>query len=319
MNNSNKKIAVVGAGYWGKNLVRVFNELGFLKIVCDSDKAILEGKKAQYPGIEITKHFSEVLKDKDIKAVVIATPATVHYSMAKEALLSGKDVFVEKPLALEVEQGRELVELAKRNNLILMVGHILHYHPAILKLKEMISRKELGEIRYIWSTRLNLGKLRKEENVLWSFAPHDISVIIDILGLPQKVSSKGKSYIDKNIHDVTLSILEFKANQSAHIFVSWLNPFKEQKFTVIGSEKMAVYDGVDNKLVTYFHKVKNYKDKDPEAIKAEAEIIKFSLKEPLIEEAKHFMECIEKRSKPITDGEEGLRVLEILEVCQKSL
>jgi len=312
------KIGLIGAGYWGKNLLRVFSELQALKVVCDTDKDILEKRKKQYPGIEFSSDLSEVLK-KEINAVVIASPVGTHYEIAKKCLESKKDVFVEKPLALKLDQGQELVDLAQKNNLILMVGHLLHYHPAIVKLKEVINRGELGSIRYIWSNRLNFGKLRPEENVLWSFAPHDISLILNILGEPKKVSAMGRAYLKQDVPDTTLSVLEYGDNLAAHIFVSWLNPFKEQKLSVIGSEKMAVFDGINNELIIYSHKINFKKDKGYEAIKAEGETMDFENKEALMEEAKHFLDCIEQRKTPKTDGKEGLRVLRILDLCQKSL
>lgn len=314
-----KNIGIIGAGYWGKNLVRVFNELGVLKMVCDLDKKNLNKIKEDYPKLKLTKNFLDILRDKEIKAVVIATPAISHYKLTKRALDYKKDVFVEKPLALKVKEGEELVRMAKEKKLILMVGHLLLYHPAIVKLEEIIKKEELGEIRYICSNRLNFGKLRREENVLWSFAPHDISVIIDILGIPQKVRAVEKSYLGKGIPDVTISIFEFKKNQAAHIFVSWLNPFKEQKLSIIGSKKMAVFDGIKNELVIYSHKIKNYKNKNPEAIKAKGKLIKISSREPLKEEAKRFLECVKTRKISKTDGREALNVLRVLNACQQSL
>lgn len=313
------KIALIGAGYWGKNHLRVFNQLAVLKTVCDLNEKILEDRKKEYPELRFTTDISEVLEDREIKAVVIATPAIAHYELAKKALERGKDVFVEKPLALNLEDGRELVKLAEEKNLILMVGHLLHYHPAVIELKSMIDKGELGEIRYVCSNRLNLGKLRQEENVLWSFAPHDISIIIDILGMPQKVSAIGKSYLQENVPDVTLSILEFEKNKTAHIFVSWLNPFKEQKLSIIGSEKMAVFDGVENKLVIYPHRIRNNEDGAPELIKADGQLIDIPFRETLMEQAKYFLRCLENREKPKTDGKNGLNVLKVLDECQKSL
>jgi len=300
-------------------LVRVFHELGVLQTICDSDKKVLKERLKVYPEVETTTNFSEVLNDKAITAVVIAAPAATHYTLAKQALLSGKDLFVEKPLALNMKEGEELVTLAKKEKRILMVGHLLLYHPAIVKLKGIIKRGELGTIRYVWSHRLNFGKLRREENVFWSFAPHDISVIIDLLGLPNRVSATGKAYVQKNVVDITLSALEYKHGESAHIFVSWLNPFKEQKLTITGSKKMAVYDGVQNELVVYPHIVTLHKNKNPEAINGEGEVIKCSSEEPLMEEAKHFVECVQKRKVPKTDGKKALDVLRVLEACQKSL
>lgn len=312
-------IALIGTGYWGKNLLRVFNQLGVLSMVCDLDEEILKQKKQEYPNIEITTDFSRVLKDKNIKAVVIAAPAASHYELVKKAFESGKDVFVEKPLALNVDQGEELVRIAEEKSLILMVGHLLHYHPGVNKLKEMIKGGELGQIRYIWSNRLNFGKMRSKENVFLSLASHDISLIINILGMPKKMSALGKAYLQDNIPDTVLNFLEFRENQAAHIFVSWLNPFKEQKFCVIGSEKMVVFDGVKNELIVYAHQIKWNNNKNPEAIKAEPQLIKIPDKEPLIQEAEHFLECIKQRKKPITDGKEALSVLKILDSCQKLL
>ena len=322
----NINIAVIGAGYWGKNLIRVFNKLDVLKIICDLDKKILAERKKEYPNLQTTADFKKILKDKGIKGIVIATPAVTHFKLAKQTLLAKKDVFVEKPLALKVEEGKELVKLAKKKKLILMVGHLLLYHPAIVKLEGMIKKGELGDIRYIYSNRLNFGKLRTEENVLWSFAPHDVAVILDlienILGMPKKiiVMATGKHYLQEKIPDVTLSFLEFGKNKSAHIFVSWLNPFKEQKFCVIGSKAMAVFDDqIKDKLLIYRHKVNHTKDGRLEAIKAEGEVIKIKEKEPLREEATHFLNCLKTRKKPKTDGQEGLEVLKILTACQKSI
>lgn len=320
-----KNIGLIGAGYWGKNLVRVFFELGVLKIICDLDKNILAERKKEHPGLEITEKFNDILNDKDIKGVVVSAPAVLHYKLTKKALLAGKDVFVEKPLSLKVKEAEELVKLAKKDKRILMVGHLLLYHPAIKKLKELIKKKELGEVHYIYSNRLNFGKLRTEENVLWSFAPHDVAVIIDlmedILGMPKKVNviSVGKSYLQKKIPDTTLSFFQFNKGKAAHIFVSWLNPFKEQKLSIIGSKGMVVFDDQSQEKLTLFkHKI-GWKKEIPEAIKDEGQVIKIGNEEPLKEEAKHFFKCIAKRKKPITDGTEGLEVLKILDACQKSI
>lgn len=314
------KVAVIGTGYWGKNLVRVFYDLNVLKTVCDIDKKRLKEIKKLYPSLETTTNFSSVLADKEIKAVVIATPAVTHFKLAKEALLAEKDVFVEKPLALTLKEGKKLVEISEKKKLILMVGHLLLYHPAIVKLKEMIKKGKLGEIRYIFSNRLNFGKLRKEENVLWSFAPHDISIMIDFLGIPKRVMAIGKSYLQKNIPDITLSFLEFGGKKAGHIFVSWLNPFKEQKLSIVGSKAMAVFDDQsDKKLILYHHKVKWEKNKVPTALKGNGRVIKIPQKEPLAEEAKHFIFCVKNRKRPKTDGKEALNVLLVLDACQKSI
>lgn len=319
MESNKKNLGLVGAGYWGKNLIKVFNKLGVLKIICDIDRRVLAERKKEYPEIKTTANFSEMLKDKTLKAIIISAPAATHYQLCKKALGTKKDVFVEKPLALKIEEGKELVELAQNKNCILMVGHLLLYHPAIVKLKKIIKKGELGEIRYIWSNRLDFGKLRREENVLWSFAPHDISIIIDLLGMPKRVIAVGKSYLQKNIPDTTLSFFEFDKGKTAHIFGSWLNPFKEQKLAVIGSQRMAVFDGVKNELVVYSHKIKKRKNKNPETIKAKGKILKISKKEPLLIEAEHFLECLRKRKTPRTDGKEALLVLRVLDASQRSL
>jgi len=322
-NNSSgeqKCIALIGAGYWGKNLVRVFYELGVLRTICDINEKNLLDRKKEHPNLEITKDFSDVLTDKGIKALIVATPAITHYDICKKAILAGKDVFVEKPLALKIGEAAELVELAKKQKKILMVGHLLLYHPAVIKLKELIRADELGDIRYIYSNRLNFGKLRKEENVLWSFAPHDISVIVDILGMPNMITSIGKAYLQKDIPDMAMNIMEFKGNKAAHIFVSWLNPLKEQKLSVIGSKAMAVFDDqAKDKLVIFRHAVKWLENGYPEAAKAEGEIMEIGKEEPLKEEARHFIECVENRAKPPTDGASALNVLKVLDACQRSM
>lgn len=312
------KLALIGAGYWGKNLVRIFSQLGVLKTVCDLDEHILEEIKKEYPRLQVTTDFGEVLKNKKINAIVIATPSATHYDLTKRVLNSGKDVLVEKPLALGTREGQELLRLSQKKKLILMVDHLLLYHPTLLKLKELIRREELGNIRYIWSNRLNFGRLRQEENVLWSFAPHDISVIIDILGMPKETRATGNSYLQENILDTTLSFLEFESGEAAHIFVSWFNPFKEQKLVVIGSKATAVFDGVRNELIIYSHKVE-WKNGEPKALKAKGKVIVTSKEEPLMVMAKHFLECTEKRKPPKTDGMEALGVLRVLNACQKSL
>jgi UDP-2-acetamido-3-amino-2,3-dideoxy-glucuronate N-acetyltransferase len=228
---------------------------------------------------------------------------------------------VEKPLALRVHEGKELVELAKTLNLTLMVGHILEFHPAIIELKRLVDTGMLGKIQYINSSRLNLGKLRTEENILWSFAPHDISVILRILGeAPTRAAAQGGSYLNPPIVDTTLSTLEFPSGVKAHVFVSWLHPFKEQKFCVIGSERMAVFDDLEpeKKLILYSHRV-NWMDRKPVAERDGGKVISVPKEEPLRRECEHFLECIRHGSHPITDGESGLRVLEVLDACGRSL
>jgi len=314
------KIAVVGGGYWGKNLVRNFAELGALHTLCDITPQVREECARQYPGIVATDNLASVLEDDQITAVVIATPAAEHYRMTKLALQAGKDVLVEKPLALKLEKGQELAELAAANKRILMVGHILEYHPAVRKLVEMVRSGDLGKIHYIYSNRLNMGKLRTEENVLWSFAPHDIAVIMRLLDeKPQAVSATGGEYLNNQIADVTLTNLFFKSGVQAHIFVSWLHPFKEQKLVVVGSEKMAVFDDMaSDKLKLYPHKV-SWVGRRPVAEKAEAEIVPVVTEEPLKAECKHFLHCVKERIEPLTGSDNALAVLAVLTASQQSL
>jgi len=320
LNTESPKVAVIGSGYWGKNLVRVFHGLGALSCVCDVEQGALARASQEY-GTRTTQVFDEVLQDESISAVVIAAPAVQHFDLTRRALLRGKDVFVEKPLALRAVDGRELVELAAARHRILQVGHILEFHPAISELKSLISAGELGRIQYIYSSRLNLGKLRTEENILWSFAPHDISAILFLLAeSPSRVCAQGGSFLNPPLVDTTLSTLDFPSGVKAHIFVSWLHPFKEQKLAIIGSEKMAVFDDVraEGKLMLYSHRI-NWLDRKPIAQKDAGHAVAISADEPLRLECEHFLECVRTRKHPRTDGESALRVLEVLEACERSL
>ena len=314
------KVAVVGYGYWGKNLVRVFHELGALAAVCELRDPARREVETKY-GVPTLADFESLLADDKLPAVVIAAPAAQHFEMARQALARGKDVFVEKPLALSSVEGRELVELASSAGRILMVGHILEYHPAIRELKRLIAEGELGQIRYIYSSRTNLGKLRTEENILWSFAPHDLSAICSLLGeVPVQVASHGGSYLNSEVFDTTLTTCRFKSGVQAHIFVSWLHPFKEQKLAVVADRKMAVFDDVEpeRKLVLYSHRI-DWRGRVPVAQRAEGEVFPLAKTEPLHLECEHFLECVRERTRPHTDGESGLRVLEILEACEESV
>ncbi len=313
-------IAVIGSGYWGKNLVRNFHQLGALKLICDKNETVLDNFKEQYPDVDTCLALTDVLRRKDVRGVVIATPAETHFTLAREALLAGKHVFVEKPLALTEDEGRQLVQMADERKLTLMVGHILNYHNAVIKLKELIESGELGKIQYLYSNRLNIGKIRAEENILWSFAPHDISVILMLLEeTPESVYATGGSYLQQKIPDTTLTTLDFPSGAKAHIFVSWLHPFKEQKLVVVGDKKMAVFDDMsEEKLFFYPHEIQ-WVHRIPVASKAEAEVVPIEMDEPLKAECQHFLECITEKRSPKTDGREALRVLEVLRASQESL
>ncbi len=319
--NQEKFIGVVGLGYWGKNILRSFYELGILHTACDANTDIISERKMQFPDIYFTASFEEMLQNKDVRAVAIATPAATHYNLVKRSLSEGKDVFVEKPLALSLSEGEELVNLALKEKRILMVGHILQYHPAVIKLKDLISSGELGKVQYLYSNRLNIGKLRTEENILWSFAPHDISVMLMLVEEdPARISAFGEDYLNKGIYDTTLTHIEFKNGVKGHIFVSWLHPFKEQKLIVVGSKKMALFDDMSKeKLFLYPHKIEWMNGKIPIAHKADYEVVDIEKKEPLKEELSHFAECVLHRKKPKTDGIEGLRVLRVLKYAEEGL
>ena len=291
-------VAVIGTGYWGKNLVRTFDDLGVLRAVCDTDPARL-GAIRTTSEVKRCCRVDDCLKDPDVGAVAIAAPAVSHFELVHSALAAGKDVFVEKPLALTVSDGQELVKLAGDAKRILMVGHILRYHPAVRRLKGLLDAGDLGKVEYVYSNRLSIGKLRTEENILWSFAPHDVSVLLGLLGeMPSAVSCQGGDYLSRGVSDVTVSQFTFFSGVRAHIFVSWLHPFKEQRLVVVGSAKMAVFDDTaEDKLVTYPHKVE-WKNRVPTAVKANGEVVPIESTEPLKAECLAFLECLNTRKPP---------------------
>jgi predicted dehydrogenase len=314
-------IAVLGCGHWGQNLVRNFQSLGVLSAICDpSEKGRARGRELA-PAARIVENPQELIHDPSIQAVAIATPAETHYSLASQAIAAGKDAFVEKPLAINYHEGVSLNTQALQAGRILMVGHLLEYHPAVLKLKELIDKGDLGKITYVYSNRLNFGKIRIEENALWSFAPHDIAVILRLIGEePLEVTCSGGSYITPNLADVTVSCLHFRTGVRAHIFVSWLNPFKEQKLVVVGTRKMAVFNDTlkDDKLVLFDQRV-DLNERQPVLQKGSADVVPLSTDEPLRRECEEFIRTIESRRTPLTDGKSGVRVLRVLQACQISL
>ncbi len=319
-----RNIALLGCGAWGKNHLRNWAELGALALVCDASEQRLQAARDKYPELETTRDISAVLERSDIEAVVIATPAVTHANLALQFLHAGKDVFVEKPMALTAEEGREVVDAARSLGRILMVGHVLVYHAAVQELSRLANSGALGRIRYIYSNRLNLGKIRTEENSLWSFAPHDVALVIDLLGgaVPRDVTCVGGAYLNPDVADVTLTTLSFSGDVRAHIFVSWLHPFKEQRFVVVGDQQMAVFDDTlpwPEKLALYPHTVDWMGGQIPVANKAEATLVELTPNEPLRVECEHFLQCIRTRKTPLSGGDSGLRVLEVLEAAQASL
>jgi UDP-2-acetamido-3-amino-2,3-dideoxy-glucuronate N-acetyltransferase len=313
-------IGVVGCGNWGRNLVRVFQSLGVLNSICEPSFEGKEIARSIAPHTVLVEDFQEMLQDPAIDAVVIATPAATHAKLTCAALSANKHVFVEKPLAFSLSEGEEIFALANRAKRIVMVGHILSYHPAVLKLKELIDQGVFGKILYINSHRLNFGKVRREENILWSFAPHDISTILMLLEeFPEEVRCTGGQYLQKGIYDLTLTTLDFASGVKAHIFVSWMHPFKEQKLVVIGDKKMAVFDDTsDDKLILFPHTIE-WQNRTVVTRKMKGEAIAIDATEPLLAECLHFLDCIRTGSTPKTDASEGLRVLEVLSASEESL
>ena len=306
----------MGCGYWGQNLVRNFSELGALAGVCEARSDGRDRARAIAPGVRLLSDLDEALSDG--APIVIATPAETHHALARRALLSGRDVFVEKPLALTVEQGNELVALAAEGDRILMVGHVLEYHPGVRRLMELVN-SELGELYYLSSNRLSLGKVRREENILWSFAPHDVALILRIVGdLPTEVAAVGGTYLQPGVADVTLTTMLFEGGTRAHIHVSWLHPYKEQRLVAIGSRKMATFDDVSKRLEIFDRRVE-LGSGEPVPVRGDGTLVPFDTTEPLRLECAAFLEAVTTRRPPLTDGQSGVRVLTVLEAAQRSL
>ncbi len=312
----NFQVCVIGAGRWGMNHVKTAASLlpKNCITVCDSNTAIISKLEEISKEINYTESLNSVLDNTSIKSVIIATPAETHYDVAKKCILNNKNVLIEKPITLYLDEAKELVALAKKQNVKIMVGHVLLYHPAVLKLKELICSGKIGKLQYIYSNRLNLGAIRQEENILWSFAPHDISIIQYLVGdKPILIDAKGDTFIQKNIEDTTITYLKYPNNISAHIFVSWLHPFKEQRLVVIGETGMFVFDDTlkDEKL-KYFHKGFKRTNSGLEKFDQDYEVVEFAKTMPLVEEQKHFYSSVIENFEPRTNGEHAVEVLEIL-------
>ena len=322
-------VAVIGAGGWGKNHIRNFHEIrsARLKTICDLNEKLLAGYRAAYPGVGTSTSSAQVLADPEIGAVVIATDAPSHYRLASEALAAGKHVLVEKPMTLAPGEAEDLVRRADAAKRALMVGHLLEYHPSVLKLKEYIDRGALGRIRYMYCQRLNLGVVRKDENAWWSLAPHDVSVILFLFGAePVTVTAQGQAYLQAGVEDVVFAQLKFADGRMAHIHVSWFDPHKVRTMTVVGAEKMATFDDMDpaepirlyDKGVDVGGSVVAY-EQSLALRSGDVLIPRVPGGEPLRAECLHFLECIEKSQPPRSDGRDGLRVVRVLEAGQRSL
>lgn len=315
------KLALIGCGYWGKNHARNLFALGALKLICDPSDHGRENAGKFAPDCELVDQADEAFKRSDIDGVVIATPAETHCELALKAFAAGKHVMVEKPMALTYRDALNMKSASEEAGRTLLVGHLLEYHPAITAIKEFIANGRLGKIQYIYSNRLNFGKIRTEENALWSFAPHDIALILRLTGAaPFEVSCTGGNYITPNLADVSVSHLHFDQGVRAHIFVNWLNPFKEQKLVVIGDKKMAVFNDTDpkEKLVIYNQRV-DFDGHVPVLEKAERDVVPLPVAEPLRTQCEVFLDCIRNGTKPLTDAQSGIDVLRVLQACQHSL
>lgn len=321
-------VAVIGAGGWGKNLVRNFAGLKEcrLKTVCDLNENTLAGHKAAF-GVATTTQADEVLKDTEIEAVVVATPAPSHFDVARQALESGKHVYVEKPMTLSVADAESLVALAEKQNRKLMVGHLLEYHSCVRKLKELIDSGELGDVYYMYTQRLNLGIVRKDENAWWSLAPHDVSVILYLFGgKAVSVTSQGHAYLRPGVEDVVFTQIKFDNGRMANIHVSWLDPHKIRKMTLVGTKKMVTFDDMDpNEKIRLYNKAANvtpgavsYQD-SISLVQGDVLIPSIKMSEPLRDECSHFIDCIQNDKTPLSDGHDGLRVVQVLEAATRSL
>lgn len=323
------RVAVVGTGYWGPNFVRIMDELPESELVwvCDRDSNQFQRLAVLYPHLRFTDDLRRIIEDASVDAVVVSTGSESHYEVAKACLESGKHVLVEKPLALNSKDALELIEIAQNTNKVLMVGHLLRYHKGIQKLKEYIDNGQLGRLLYVYTTRVNLGRIRKDENALWSLGTHDVSVVTYLVGSkPLSVTAAGQSYVRKGIHDVVFVTLHFPDDVMAHLHVSWLDPHKVRKITVVGDKKMAVLDDMEtteklriyDKGVDYAPSYGDYAESLSIRI-GDIYIPKIDMVEPLKVECKHFLECVVNGQTPITDGRYGLAVIRILEAAEKSL
>jgi predicted dehydrogenase len=322
------RLGLIGYGYWGPNLARNFHQLpGAWLVACaDSDTLRLAEIARLYPLQQTSADARTLIDNPTLDALVIATPARSHFGLAKQALAAGKHVLVEKPLAMSSAEARALIDLAHKQQRVLMVGHTFEYNPAVWKIKELLDAGTLGELFYIYSNRVNLGRVQTDINALWSIAPHDVSILLYLLNaLPHAVSAHGATYLSQGVEDVIFALLQFPENVQAHIHASWLDPSKTRQMTLVGSEKMIVYDDVDPEAKLKIYDKGVYKRGDAfgefqlRVRSGDIHIPKIDLTEPLKYECAHFLECIRENKTPRTDGENGLRVVRVLEAAQRSL
>jgi predicted dehydrogenase len=318
------RIGVAGLGYWGPNLARNFAAIAELAWLCDESEGALERVGAAHPSARRTRSLDDLLADPALDAVVLATPVPTHAALAERVLDAGKHCFVEKPLATTVADAERAVAAAERSGRTLMVGHLLEYHPGVAKLKEIAAAGELGDIHYVYSHRLNLGKLRADENALWSLGAHDVSVLLHLLDeAPTEVEARGESYMRSGIEDVVFCFMRFASGRAAHMHLSWLDPHKERTFTVVGSKRMATFDdmALERKVTVYDKGFDEDASGYGEYITRSGDIWspRIANREPLRLECEHFVEAIERGCAPRSDGASGLRVVRVLEALQASL
>lgn len=316
-------VALAGSGRWGRNIARVLSQLGALKLICDADEKGV-GPLAAKLGAEFTTDFEAMLARPDIDAIAIATPAVTHAELGSRALRAGKHVYLEKPIALSTQDAKAVAALAAEQEKVLMVGHLLQYHPGFVKLLELVRQGALGKLTYVYSNRLNQGRIRTEENAMWSLAPHDFSMVLSLIGeAPHQVTASGAAIVQPEIPDLSTVHMAFPGGAKAHIFCSWLNPFKEHKLTVIGDQAMAVFDDTprdwkDKTLTVFAHKAE-YQNGVPEFVKGQAQRIAFEEQEPLKNELAHFLECVATQSVSRTGAHEAVPVLEAMERAQQAM
>jgi predicted dehydrogenase len=317
-------VAQVGLGPWGSNLARNFAELARLKWVCDLDGSRLAGMDARFPTTRFTQQIDDALEDDDVEAVVVATPVPTHAELARHALAAGKHVFVEKPMALTASDAEELVELATARERVLMPGHLLVYHPGIAKLKALVDAGELGDVLYVYGNRQNLGTIRRDENALWSLGVHDLSVILHLLGEePSEVWARGESFLKEGVEDVVFCYLRFPSGKTAHMHLSWLDPHKMRRMTVVGTERMAVFDDMelDRKVTVYDSGAEQPVGSYGEWRTRNGDIFspRIPNTEPLRLECAHFVSLASGDGEPLAAARDGLAVVRVLEQLQRSL
>jgi predicted dehydrogenase len=317
---------VVGLGYWGPNLARNFAAIDGCELewLCDGSEQVRAKLAHAFPGVRSTGEIERLLADPDLDAVVLATPVPTHAELAVRVLEAGKHCFVEKPLATTAADARRAVDAAEESGRILMVGHLLEYHPAVTRLKELVEEGELGSLYYVYGNRVNLGQLRAEENALWSLGAHDVSVVLHLIGEePLECSAHGECYVREGIQDVVFCYLRFPSGQVAHLHLSWLDPHKERRITVVGSRRMATFDDmlIEGKLTVYDKGFDEDASSWGEYITRAGESFspRIANAEPLRLECEHFVQCIRGGTAPRSDGRSGLRVVRVLEALQRSL